>query len=77
MNNVNTMRLVRDLWLLIGGACALFYLTGCATLSPGGFELGGTVGLYSIDQREQTTTARTQSKPMVCWFRDCSAMEGK
>lgn len=71
------MRMVRDLWLLLGGACVLFYLTGCATMKPGGFEIGGKLGLYAVEEREESTTTRTGSKPMVCWFRDCTAMEAQ
>lgn len=58
-------------WLL-----ALAFLgTGCA-----GVELGGKVGLYAVDEREEVQTTRSKRRPLRClWSNDiaCTGSEGK
>jgi len=52
-------------------------LTGCAVLSPDGFELSASAGMYRVDQREASSKSSTQAKPMVCWFKNCGATEAQ
>ena len=58
-------------WLL-----ALAFLgTGCA-----GLEVGGKVGLYAVDEREEVQTTRSKRRPLRClWANDvaCTGQEGK
>lgn len=48
-----------------GASCALLYTlvfsTGCA-----GVELGGKMGLYAVDQREETQVTKSRAKPLKC-----------
>ena len=45
--------------------------TGCSLLNPEGFELGGKVGLYAVQDRQTTETVSTKKRPVVCWLRAC------
>ena len=58
-------------WLL-----ALAFLnTGCA-----GLEVGGKLGVYAVDEREEVQTTRSKRRPLRClWSNDvlCTGQEGK
>lgn len=46
-------------WLGLG-----VIVTGCA-----GLEIGGTAGLYRVDERQsQQATYERNTKPLKCWF---------
>ena len=50
------------LWLYVAAS-----LAGC-----GGMEIGGKLGVYRVDNHEDTQVTRTvQTKPMKCWFVSC------
>lgn len=45
-----------------------YFVTGCA-----GVELGGKLGMYRVDERKESqATYQRNTKPLKCWFVDCS-----
>lgn len=45
-------------------------LTGCS-----GIEVGGKVGVYRVDQHQETTSFRGASLPLKCYlWEDCTAI---
>lgn len=45
-----------------------YLVTGCA-----GVELGGKFGMYRVDERKESqATYQRNTKPLKCWFVDCS-----
>lgn len=54
-------------FIMSGSFVAAFLLSGCA-----GIELGGRVGAYRVDSREERQSTRIeQTKPLKCYFVDC------
>lgn len=49
--------------------------SGCSIASPGGFELGGKLGLYSVDERSESTQVVTKNVPWKCRFTNCENQE--
>lgn len=45
------------------------YLTGC-----GGFEVGGKVGLYRVDEHAESSRMVRKPLPLKCYFTDCSQL---
>lgn len=42
--------------------------TGCA-----GLELGGKLGVYRVDEKQESqATRREMTKPLKCWFVNCN-----
>lgn len=48
-------------------------ITGCSVFNPEGFELGGKLGLYSIQDRQVSEQVSTKPRPFICNFRACDA----
>ena len=52
----------------------VFYAAGISTLlwvatvtaGCAGVELGGKMGIYAVDQREEVQTTKSRSKPLKC-----------
>lgn len=53
------------LWILIG-----LYSSGCA-----GVELGGKMGLYAVEDRQETQVTKSRARPLKCMWSDCGSME--
>lgn len=73
MNNETNSKLEAIKLGVISIACwgmaawALLTTTGCGA----GYELGGKIGVYEIDERNQQETTTAKTKPFVCRFRQC------
>lgn len=52
--------------MYFGAIGIIIFMTGCS-----GIELGGTVGLYKVDERSQETKVATKGLPLKCWFTNC------
>ena len=50
-------------------AIALFF-SGC-----GGLELGGRLGVYRVDDRQEQVQVKTINQPMKCLFVPCNQSE--
>lgn len=56
------------LMLAIGLAAVAFLSSGC-----GGMELGGRLGVYRVDERQESQRTYRQAMPLKCWFTQCGA----
>jgi hypothetical protein len=62
------LKIRRKAAVMSGSFVMASLLTGCA-----GLEVGGTAGLYRVDEREsrQATRIEQTNRPLKCWFTDC------
>lgn len=54
--------------MLVAGCGMLLFATGCS-----GVELGGRVGLYRVDERQESQRTYRHSVPWKCYFTQCDA----
>lgn len=57
-------------WLVFGVmlGVAAYALTGCS-----GMEVGGRLGVYRVDERQDSSRTYRQATPLKCYFVNCSA----
>jgi hypothetical protein len=59
-------------WIIFGlflGAIALA-TTGCS-----GLEVGGKLGVYRVDERQESQATHRQPMPLKCYFVNCNSEE--
>lgn len=54
------------IWLT-GLAVSLMTLTGCS-----GIEMGGKLGVYRVDERQDSSKTYRQAVPLKCYFTACN-----
>lgn len=66
METIATLKMTAAIGAL---AIALFF-SGC-----GGMELGGKLGIYRVDDRQETMQVKTVNQPLKCLFVPCNTNE--
>lgn len=52
---------------LLGMAAVLFGASGCS-----GMEVGGRLGVYRVDERQESQRTYRQAVPLKCYFTSCA-----